>query len=159
DPPDHTRLRQVLGDPFKPRHIGALTEWIAARVDEVLDGGAGTGEMDVVGDLSLPVPLMVIRHLLGLEDVALSTLHRWSTAAGPWVAAPGHLPTGDITELRRDLDDLISSLDAAVAEHRERPRDTITGLLVRAAAEGRLTGAELTGNLMMMVTAGQETTG
>ncbi|MEN3308270.1 MAG: hypothetical protein V7603_4472 [Micromonosporaceae bacterium] len=157
DPPDHTRMRQVLGDPFKPRHVHALAQWITTAVDEVLDRCAD--RMDVVADLSLPVPLMVIRHLLGLEEVALSTLHRWSTAWGHVVAAPGHLPTGDTTELRHDLDELIASLHAAVAAHRDCARDTITGLLVRAADEGRLREVELIGNLMMLVTAGQETTG
>src|SRR5262245_8772912 len=48
DPPDHTRMRQVLGDPFKPRHVHALTEWVTAVVDEVLDRCAASGRMDVV---------------------------------------------------------------------------------------------------------------
>jgi cytochrome P450 len=157
DPPDHTRLRGLLGDPFKPRHLTALADWIRALVDDVL---AGAGDrFDVVADLSLPVPLQVIRHLLGMEDVDLATIHRWSTAWGHVVAAPGHLPTGDTRRLREDLDDLIAGLSAAVSAHRAGPRDTVTGMLVRAADAGRLSGAELIGNLMMLVTAGQETTG
>ncbi len=159
DPPDHTRLRQVLGDPFKPRHIETLAGWIAGTVDEALDGYAAAGRMDVVADLSLPVPLRVIRYLLGMDDVELSTLHRWSTAWGHVVASPGHLPTGDTEALRRDLDELIAHLRKAVAEHRAEDRDTITGLLVRAADAGRISEAELIGNLLMLVTAGQETTG
>jgi cytochrome P450 len=159
DPPEHTRMRQILGEPFKPRHVTALAEWIAAAVDAVLARCAGTGRMDVVADLSLPIPLQVIRHLLGMEEVELATLHRWSTAWGQVVAAPGHLPTGDTRQLRADLDDLIASLHATVAAHRAGPRDTVTGLLTRAADDGRLGEVELIANLMMLVTAGQETTG
>lgn len=159
DAPDHTRMRQVLGDPFKPRRVQELSEWIAGTVAESLDRCTGTGRMDVVADLSLPVPLRVIRHLLGMPDVELDTLHRWSTAWGHVVASPGHLPTGDTAQLRTDLADLIANLHAAVAAHRERPRDTITGRLVQAADDGRISDVELVGNLMMLVTAGQETTG
>src|SRR5919197_487432 len=50
----HPRLRQVLGDPFKPRHVQALSQWITAIVDEVLDRCAGTPRMDVVAGLALP---------------------------------------------------------------------------------------------------------
>ncbi len=159
DPPEHTRIRQVLGDPFKPRHVAALAEWIAGTVDAALARYAGTGRMDAVADLSLPVPLGVIRHLLGMEEVPLGTLHRWSTAWGDVVAAPGHLPTGGTAQLRADLDELLASLRETVAAHRFRARDTVTGSLVRAADDGRLSEAELIGNLMMLVTAGQETTG
>jgi cytochrome P450 len=159
DPPDHTRMRRILAEPFKPRRVAALAGWISATVDAVLARCADTGQLDVVADLSLPIPLQVIRHLLGLEEIELATLYRWSAAWGHVVAAPGHLPTGDTRQLRDDLDELVASLRAAVAAHRARPRDTVTGALVRAADHGQLSDAELIGNLMMLVTAGQETTG
>src|SRR5690349_16414237 len=82
DAPDHTRMRQVLGEPFKPRHIQALADWIGGLVAAKLDLLGRDGRMDVVAELSLPVPLEVIRHLLGMEEVDLATLHRWSTAWG-----------------------------------------------------------------------------
>src|SRR5437016_1985861 len=52
DPPDHTRMRRILGEPFKPRHMAALTAWIGDTVDAVLARSAGTGRLDVVADLS-----------------------------------------------------------------------------------------------------------
>jgi cytochrome P450 len=96
-----------------------------------------------------------------MAEVELATLYRWSTAWGHVIASPGHLPTGDTQQLRADLDDLIASLHATVAAHRAGgpAPDTVTGLLVGAVADGRLRETELIGNLMMLVTAGQETTG
>jgi len=32
DPPDHTRIRRVLGEPFKPRQMAALAGWIGTTV-------------------------------------------------------------------------------------------------------------------------------
>jgi len=158
DPPRHTRLRSVLAGPFKPGVVAGLDGYIADAVDAALDRAAGAGRMDVVTDLAYPIPLRVMRHLLGLDWVDLPTLRRWSNAWGEVVAAPAHLPTGDTGQLVADVDALIGFLREVVAEHRASPRDTVTGLLVRAAADGLLTEDEVIAGLMMLVTAGHETT-
>jgi cytochrome P450 len=158
DPPDHTRLRRLLADPFKPRHVRALEGFITAAVAAALDRAATTGCVDIVADLAYPIPLQVIGHLLDLDDVDLPTLRRWSNAWGDVVAAPGHLPTGDTDPLFDDVNELIAHLRHTVAAHRARPRDTVTGLLVAAADAGQISEVDLIANLMMLVTAGHETT-
>jgi cytochrome P450 len=158
DPPEHTRLRRILADPFKPRHVEALEGFIAAAVAAALDRTAATGHIDVVTDLAYRIPLQVIQHLLGLDEVDLPTLRRWSNAWGDVVAAPGHLPTGDTTRLLDDVNDLIDHLHRTVAAHRAEPRDTVTAGLVAATDTGRISEVELIANLMMLVTAGHETT-
>lgn len=162
DSPDHNRIRNVVGDPFKPRQISALTERIRSAVESAIAACADAGRMDVVADLSLPIPLGVIRHLLGMEQVELTSIHRWSTAWGSVVASPGHLPTGDTVQLRADLDEMLAALHETVAAHRLRRggnKGTVTEILTDAADRGTLSENELIGNLMMLVTAGQETTG
>ncbi len=158
DPPEHTRLRRLLADPFKPRHVEALEGLIAAAVAAALDRTAATGRIDVVADLAYPIPLQVVRHLLGLDEVDLPRLRRWSNAWGDVVAAPGHLPTGDTNQLLDDVNDLIDHLHRAVTAHRAQPCDTVTATLATAADAGRLSEVELIANLMMLVTAGHETT-
>jgi pimeloyl-[acyl-carrier protein] synthase len=158
DAPDHTRLRRVLADPFKPRLVEAMHEWITQAVAEALEPCLSRGRMDVITDLGTRVPLLVIRRMLGLEDVELAALHRWSSAWGQVVAAPGHLPTGPVEQVRSDVNQLIDRLRRLVSDHRRAPRETVTDALVRAADAGRLSDVELIGNLMMLVTAGQETT-
>src|SRR6266545_3175345 len=160
DPPRHTGLRSVLAVPFKPAVVSALEldGYVADVVEAALDRVAGAGRMDVVTDLAYRIPLQVMRHILGLDGVDLPTLRRWSNAWGEVVAAPAHLPTGDTGQLVADVNDLIGFLRETVAEHRASPRDTVTGLLVRAAAAERLTEDEVIAGLMMLVTAGHETT-
>src|SRR6266508_720830 len=160
DPPRHTGLRSVLAVPFKPAVVSALEldGYVADVVEAALDRVAGAGRMDVVTDLAYRIPLQVMRHILGLDGVDLPTLRRWSNAWGEVVAAPAHLPTGDTGQLVADVNDLIGFLRETVAEHRASPRDTVTGLLVRGAADGLLTEDEVIAGLMMLVTAGHETT-
>src|SRR6266545_5947902 len=158
DPPDHTRLRGVLADRFKPRHVQALDSFIRDAIAGALDRAAAAGRMEVMADLAVPVPMLVIQRALGLDGVDVATLRRWSNAWGNVVAAPGHLPTGDISILITDIGELIGFLRQAVARCRTRPDDTLTGMLVAAADDGALSEDELIGNLMMLVTAGNETT-
>lgn len=158
DGPDHVRLRRILAQPFRPDPVRSWTGLVAGLVDGVLDRFTPVGAMDVVHDLAYPVPLGVVRHVLGLTEVDLPTLRRWSNAWGEVVAAPGHLPTGDTGPLLAAADELIGYLRATVVAHRVRPRPGITGALVAATDRGELSDPELIGNLLMLVTAGHETT-
>jgi len=158
DPPRHTRLRSVLAGPFKPAVVSTLDGYVTDVVEAALDRVARAGRMDVVTDLAYRIPLQVMRYMLGLDGVDLPTLRRWSNAWGQVVAAPAHLPTGDTRQLVADVNGLIGFLREVVAEHRASPRDTVTGLLVRGAADGLLTEDDVIAGLMMLVTAGHETT-
>jgi cytochrome P450 len=160
DPPAHGRVRGALAAPFAPRHVALLERYVAEVVSASLMRFATVADPDVVADLASRVPLLVIQRMLGLEAVDLETLRRWSTAWGDVVAAPGHVPTGDRARVMADVDELVEALERLVAEHRrDGERDTVTAALVRATAAGELTEQELLANLMMMVTAGNETTG
>lgn len=156
DAPDHDRLRGALADPLRPVHVRALEDVVARLVAVAVTDVRATGAPDLVEGLAARVPLEVIRALLGLEDVPLTTLRRWSNAWGDVVAAPGHLPTGDRARLMADVAELITRLRALVAAPRA---GTVTDHLVGVHVAGGLTGEELLANLMMLLTAGNETTG
>src|SRR5262249_42230586 len=48
DPPDHTRLRKLVGKAFVPKVVNALYPDITALVDELLDQIAERGRFDVI---------------------------------------------------------------------------------------------------------------
>ncbi|HEX7166590.1 MAG TPA: hypothetical protein VF230_06390, partial [Acidimicrobiales bacterium] len=70
DPPDHTRVRRLVGKAFTPRAIESLESWIADQADELVCEAAGSGAFDLIEDVALPLPLAVICKMLGvpLED-------------------------------------------------------------------------------------------
>jgi cytochrome P450 len=67
DPPDHTRLRQMLTPEFTGRKVRALepriTEIVTGALDDLERAGAGA---DLVSTFALPVPSLVICELLGV---------------------------------------------------------------------------------------------
>src|SRR5579859_5306463 len=66
DPPEHIRLRQLMGRAFAQTPVRDLHQRIAQLVDQLLAPGLQGGRLDVVGDLAYPLPVMVICELLGI---------------------------------------------------------------------------------------------
>jgi cytochrome P450 len=159
DPPVHTRIRAPLAAPFQPRRVAALESRIRSLTADHLDRLWAADDPDAVRGLASPVPMRVVQYLLGAEHIDLAAFRRWSTAWGDVVGSPGHIPTGDRHRVLQAVDELIEHLQELIAEHRrEVHRDTVTAALVRAVDDGRLSEEELLANLMMLTTAGAETT-
>ena len=67
DPPDHTRLRNLLVPEFTGPRLAALQPMIERIVEHQLDVLEAAGDVvDFVPDFSFPIPFMVICELLGL---------------------------------------------------------------------------------------------
>src|SRR5487761_511603 len=68
DPPEHDRLRDVLGPQMSARSIRTLQEDIDRQAAELVDGLLATGGGDVVGRLAQPLPVRVVGDLVGFAD-------------------------------------------------------------------------------------------
>src|SRR5215471_2912501 len=80
DPPDHTRLRALVHKAFTPRLIEPMRGRVQALADELLDAVASRGEMDLIRDYALPLPMTVITEILGVPARDRGKFHRWSNA-------------------------------------------------------------------------------
>src|SRR5262249_4162765 len=67
DPPEHTRLRQLVAGEFTVQRMKHLRPRVEAIVDECLDATNAAGSpVDLVRVFALPMPSMVICELLGV---------------------------------------------------------------------------------------------
>src|SRR3954452_8997194 len=78
DPPDHTRLRELVHRAFTPRLVERMKERIQELVDGLLDAAAHRGELDLVGDYALPLTMTIITEILGVPARDRDRFHRWS---------------------------------------------------------------------------------
>lgn len=144
DPPDHRKLRNLVNLAFTPRAVARLAPRVAELTARLLDRTRARGEMDVVADLSGPLPAQVICELLGVPEADWDAVRGWAHIHGP---APG---SG--RAMRSYFLDL-------VAERRRSPREDLVSALAAADVDGeRLTEAELLGFCALLLIAGQETT-
>jgi cytochrome P450 len=150
----HIRLRRMLTAEFMIRNIRRIEPLIQQTVHEALDGLAAAGPpADLVEHFALPVPSMVICHLLGVpyQDHAFFQarsrilLDRVSTVEQVRAAA---------RELREYLRDLVETKRAGA----QRGEDLIGRLVTERIDTGELTVGELVGMSLLLLVAGHETT-
>jgi cytochrome P450 len=157
DGADHRRLRGLVSKAFTPRRIERLRPRLEATVDELLQRVAGSGEMEVVGDLAHPLPVIAIAELLGVPVEDRERFRAWSTELvqllDPFQGRGGARPMIDAT------DAIFDYFRPLLAERRASPRDDLLSAMIAAEQDGqRLDEADLLALSSLLLVAGHETT-
>ncbi|MEV4442450.1 cytochrome P450 [Streptomyces sp. NPDC049577] len=155
DPPEHTRVRQIVQRGFTPRAIraleGALRERAAAIVHRARDAGTG----DFVTDIACELPLQAIAELIGIPQQDRAKIFDWSNKMiaydDPELAITEEIGTQSAAEL------ITYAMDLAAARTAGPARD-IVGRLMAAEGEGNLRSDEFGFFVLLLAVAGNETT-
>ena len=149
DPPRHRQLRSLVTLAFTPRTIARLTTRITEIVNELLDKVTPQGQMDVINDLSYPLPVIVIAELLGIPHEDRARFKLWSdqfVGAAPSYGKDPQVEMGDYFKW-------------VIAQRRKEPKDDLISALLAAQIDGKhLTEQELLGFCVLLLVAGNETT-
>jgi len=81
DPPRHTAIRQAILPPVKMDSIELQRPGIQAEADRIVDACLAKGRFDAITDLAQPLPLTVVRDLVGLPDFGRDNMLKWASAA------------------------------------------------------------------------------
>ena len=153
DAPDHTRLRSLVHLAFTPRLIGQMQNRVHGLAHELIDRVQARGQMDLVHDFALQVPMTIISEMLGIDERDRANFHRWSSVAGSMST-----PFNGLLAMP-SLYQFVAFLRRLIRERRLEPRDDLTSALVKAEAEGsRLSEDELIAMVTILLIAGHETT-
>jgi cytochrome P450 len=153
DAPDHTRLRSLVHQAFTPRLIGQMQARVQSLAHELIDRVQAKGQMDLIQDFALQVPMTIISEMLGVAEADRAKFHRWSNAA-----VSISKPIDGILAMP-SLYQFVGFLRRLINERRLKPADDLTSALVKAQAEGSsLTEDELIAMVTILLIAGHETT-
>jgi len=161
DPPYHTRVRRLLGPFFAARTLRQMEGGIAAMVDALLDAAAERGEIDIVEDFALQIPLNLIGDLLGVPPAERAPLQAWAKAIlgglEP-VRTPAQLAEGN-----RAVEDFKAYLRELIARKRANPpgpqdMDVLWALIQDSESGDGLSELEILHNSIFMLNAGHDTT-
>jgi cytochrome P450 len=161
DPPEHTRLRSLVGKAFTPRIVQRLEPRMAEIAESLLDEALAKREVDLVEALTYPLPVTVIAEIIGIPAEDSAQFKAWSDQA---VANLGvaFMAGADPERMRRQLalfEEMRSYLVPLAEERRARPREDLLSGLVRAEHEGsKLSHEEMITMLILLLVAGNETT-
>ncbi|NJN55007.1 MAG: MBL fold metallo-hydrolase [Anaerolineae bacterium] len=85
DPPDHTRLRALVNQAFTPRRMEQMAPRIQTVADNLLHKVADSGQIDLIAEYALPLPVVIISEMLGIPAADQDDVADWSQA----IISPG----------------------------------------------------------------------
>lgn len=154
---EHKRLRILVSKAFTAHRTAALQPRIEEITKELLDGiekaGRRSETVDLREELCYPLPIRVISELFGVPEENSPELRELVDHIFDTTAEPG--------EMHAAYERLYTVLGELVAAKRKSPGDDLTSGLIAARDEeggGRLSEQELLDTLVLVISAGHETT-
>jgi cytochrome P450 PksS len=159
DPPEHTTLKKVLLPEFKAQ---ALKRWqadIQNIVDNLLDQVEDQHSLDIVHDLSIKLPLLVITKILGIPESEKENITQVViNLANFW----GFSGNGDIRTIAEKADTsalyMSNLVNQLIAERQRQPGDDMISLLIASCQESGLDLEVLPSLCVEIIAAGNVTT-
>ena len=159
DPPAHGRIRGLASKAFTPRRVEVLRSHIQDITNSLLDAVQEKGKMDIIADLAYPLPAIVTAEMMGVPTSDWQQLTAWSGDFAQVLCNFQHNPDR-APQVIRSVNEMCDYFRAAIADHREHPRDDLIDALLNAELDNgdRLTEEELVANCIVVMVGGQETT-
>jgi cytochrome P450 len=152
DDPEHHRLRRMMTSVFTFRRTDAMRTAIQQLVDEHLDAMIADGPpADLVREFALPVPSLVIAHLLGVPAEDLEFFQS-NTSRGMDMNSSDEQKAEAFGVMYVYLLELIDRKERAPGD------DLISHLVSEYVATGQLSRETTAMNGVIMMQAGHETT-
>jgi cytochrome P450 len=159
DPPEHEVMRKIVSRGFTPRRIAAYERRVREVVRRCMARLDEGGDFDVVRDLAVPVPTVIIAEMLGVEPERHEDFRRWSdmviSQATGSRRGRSYAETGYVEVIRE-----LSLYLLAIIERRRRApaEDLVTTLVAAQEGDGTLTPMEVVTFTILLLVAGNETT-
>lgn len=153
DDPNHARLRALVHRAFTPARVEGLQARVLAIADELLHAVQARGELELIRDFALPLPLTVISDLLGVAAADRAHFQRLSRNA---LLPP---TTFNVLRMLPAMWALMRFVRRLLAERRRSPQDDLLTALAQAEDAGdRLSEDEQVAMVLLLLIAGHETT-
>jgi cytochrome P450 len=157
EPPEHTRLRNLINRAFVSRQIERLAPRIDRLANELIDRFEGRGEVDLMEHFAIRIPVIVIADLLGVPIEMWPCLLDWSHRM---------VAMYQFGVTRAIEDSAVAATQEFVAFLRQyvearrgaRTDDLISQLIGAETNDGRLSEDELIATCILVLNAGHEAT-
>ena len=157
DSGSHLRLRSLVSQAFTPKAIAETRAVIASLSQELLEYHATHGG-DFLTNVAVPLPMLVIAKLLGLETVDRVAFRNWADAL-VIVLDGSSLNQTNAGKLQQQIGEMLNYFEKSAETIKMQNASGVLGAMARAEAEGqRLSREELLANAALLLAAGFETT-
>ncbi|MHC5906005.1 cytochrome P450 [Streptomyces sp. S6] len=156
DPPEHTRVRQIVQRGFTPRSIRALEDRLRTRAHAICQEVRGSSDpFDFVTQVACELPLQAIAELIGIPQGDRDRIFDWSNKMIAY-DDPEYAITEEVGQ--QSAAEIIAYAMDMAGERKKCPAKDIVSTLVAAEDEGNLSSDEFGFFVLMLAVAGNETT-
>jgi cytochrome P450 len=159
DPPRHDRLKALVQRAFTPKRAVEHTERMREIINLVYDralSASPEGRFDLVSDVGIYVPAMVIGDMLGAPREDAERLVDWTNRT---TAFEDPRLVANLDEVWRALEEFIPYVNAMIDEREANPTDDLTTAFIEAEVDGeRLTHEEVLMFFFLLMVAGNDST-
>ena len=156
DPPRHTKMRALIMRAFTPRVVAALEPRIREISRDLVNKIAGKGPFDLVNDFTIPLPMIVIAEMLGVEPDRREDFKLWCDELMTNVAI---VKQPDPAKAFAAADALSRYFQKIIEDRRKAPQDDLISMLLAAELDGeKLSMPEVVAFANLLLIAGNETT-
>lgn len=156
DDPDHSRNRLPLVKAFYAR-IKKMEAEIETMIDRVIDAAPASGQFDLMEHIAVPIPILIIAHILGVDESRLDEFRDWSE--GVILGLNPMRSAEETAYLEASSDKLNAYFSELMEARRADPRDDLISDMVQAQADGGdFEDEELRINLQALLVGGNLTT-
>nr|WP_070961209.1 cytochrome P450 [Hyphomonas sp. Mor2] len=156
DDPDHSRNRLPLVKAFYAR-IKKMEPEIEAMIDQVIDRAPDRGRFDLMEHIAVPIPILIIAHILGVDESRLPEFRDWSEGV---ILGLNPMRSAEETAYMEASSEKLNAYFTELMEARRKaPQDDLISDMVQAQAEGGdFEDDELRVNLQALLVGGNLTT-
>lgn len=158
DPPEHRRMRNVIGKAFTPQRIALLEPRIRAIATQLIESFERDGKADLVERFAFPLPGLVMCDLLGVPHEDLPQIKRWSD---DWMATISLTDTHErLLEAAHGFVAFQKYIAAQLEQRSREPREDLLSVLVPESLGGSapISLEEAIAMSIAVLGAGHETT-
>jgi cytochrome P450 len=150
--PEHLRLRRMIARPFTPRRVEQLRPAVQQVIDDHIDALlAAPKPADFVTEFALPIPSIVICHVLGVPYEDHDFFRRAITTV-----TSSDIPDDVVSKSEGELYRYLAQLIGRKLDDPED--DLLSQLATERLATGQLTRHELVMLVLFLLISGHETT-
>ncbi|PON17357.1 cytochrome P450 [Candidatus Entotheonella serta] len=139
---------------INPKSMETWRPLVIEVINGLLDEAEERGSLDVMHDLAVPVPLLVIAQMLGMPNQDRPFLRQLSEK----LLFIGRGETDRMKPVTEAIQELQEYLGPLVAERLDSPGDDLLSVLARGEKTGAYTRDQVVANAVLLLLAGHETT-
>lgn len=154
DPPEHTRVRDVVMERFSPRRLGELEPLVRRVATELADGLTGD-TADLVAEFAYALPMRIVCELIGLPHGDHAAVKGWHNQWMALLVVP--LDPAAQLDCARTMVIYDAYLRGLIATRAAQPRADLASDLAAAVDAGTCTTSQAVAALRFLLAAGHET--